>query len=217
MDARPKSRPAANTPAPPSGPPGDPLADALQFLAAHHGRAISREALLAGLPILDGKLPPPLFERAAAKAGLEAKAMRRRLSDIPALVLPAVLSMRDGSTRILLAIDLDTNTASVDLPRAHWFWTVVRRFWSNYSHVATAALIVNLLALASPLFIMNVYDRVVPNGAMASMIALSIGMGIAIVFDFVIRMVRSRIIDMTGKKLDVIMASNIFEHVLAIK
>ena len=93
----------------------------------------------------------------------------------------------------------------------------MRRFWSNYSHVATAALIVNLLALASPLFIMNVYDRVVPNGAMASMIALSIGMGIAVIFDFVIRMVRSRIIDMTGKKLDVIMASNIFEHVLSVK
>jgi ATP-binding cassette subfamily C protein LapB len=113
MHARPKSRPAAETPAPPPGPPGDPLADALQFLAAHHGRAISREALLAGLPILDGKLPPPLFERAAAKAGLEAKAIRRRLSDIPALVLPAVLSMRDGSTRILLAIDPDTKSASV--------------------------------------------------------------------------------------------------------
>jgi len=259
MHARPKSRPADESPAPPPGPPGDPLADALQFLAAHHGRAISREALLAGLPILDGRLPPPLFERAAAKAGLEAKAIRRRLSEIPALVLPAVLSMRDGSTRILLAIDLDTKTASVvdpsvphpaqlrplaeladeylgyaffirpaasadaravaagDLPRAHWFWTVVRRFWSNYSHVATAALIVNMLALASPLFIMNVYDRVVPNGAMASMIALSIGMSIAVVFDFVLRMVRSRIIDMTGKKLDVILASNIFEHVLAIK
>ena len=238
---------------------GDPLADALLFLAAHHGRAISREALLAGLPILDGRLPPPLFERAAAKAGLEAKTVRRRLSEIPALVLPAVLSMRDGSTRILLAIDLDTKVASVvdpssnaparsrplaelsdeylgfaflvrpaatadaravaagDLPRAHWFWSVVKRFWSNYSHVATAALIVNLLALASPLFIMNVYDRVVPNGAVASLVALAIGMGIAVVFDFVLRMVRSRIIDMTGKKLDVVLASNIFEHVLSIK
>ena len=74
-----------------SEPAGDPLADALLFLAAHHGRAISREALLAGLPILDGDLPPPLFERAATKAGLEAKALRRRLSEIPALVLPAVL------------------------------------------------------------------------------------------------------------------------------
>ncbi len=242
-----------------SEPAGDPLADALLFLAAHHGRAISREALLAGLPILDGRLPPPLFERAATKAGLEAKALRRRLSEIPALVLPAVLSMRDGSTRILLAIDLDTKIATVvdpstntapqsrslnelsdeylgfaffvrptaaadaravaagDLPHAHWFWSVVRRFWSNYSHVATAALIVNMLALASPLFIMNVYDRVVPNGAIPSLVALSIGMCIAVVFDFVLRMVRSRIIDMTGKKLDVVLASNIFEHVLSIK
>jgi ATP-binding cassette subfamily C protein LapB len=252
---RPKARPAA----PESEHHGDPLADALLFLAAHHGRAISREALLAGLPILDGRLPPPLFERAATKAGLEAKALRRRLSEIPALVLPAVLSMRDGSTRILLAIDLDTKIATVvdpssntapqsrplnelsdeylgfaffvrptaaadaravaagDLPRAHWFWSVVRRFWSNYSHVATAALIVNMLALASPLFIMNVYDRVVPNGAIPSLVALSIGMCIAVVFDFVLRMVRSRIIDMTGKKLDVVLASNIFEHVLSIK
>jgi ATP-binding cassette, subfamily C, bacterial LapB len=238
---------------------GDPLADALLFLAAHHGRAISREALLAGLPILDGRLPAPMFERAAAKAGLEAKTVRRRLSEIPALVLPTVLAMRDGSTRIFLAIDLDTKVASVvdpsastspqsrplaelsdqylgyaflirpsagadpraiaagDLPRAHWFWSVVRRFWSNYSHVATAALIVNMLALATPLFIMNVYDRVVPNGAIPSLIALSIGMVIALIFDFVLRMVRSRIIDMTGKKLDVVLASNIFEHVLSIK
>lgn len=253
--ARPKVRDASAV----SSPPGDPLADALLFLAAHHGRPISRDVLLAGLPILDGRLPPPLFERAAIKAGLEAKAVRRRLSDIPALVLPVVLSMRDGSTRILMAIDLDSKSASVvdpsskksaqqrplselsdeylgyaflvrpasaadaravaagDLPRSHWFWSVVSRFWSNYSHVAIAALIVNLLALASPLFIMNVYDRVVPNGAIASLIALSVGMGIAVLFDFVLRLVRSRIIDMTGKKLDVIMASNIFEHVLSIK
>jgi ATP-binding cassette subfamily C protein LapB len=255
---RPRAKAKAGAPKS-NSPATDPLADALLFLAAHHGRAISREALMAGLPILDGKLPAPLFERAAAKAGLEGKAVRRTLAEIPALVLPAVLSMRDGSTRILLAIDLDAKTATIldpssnaraqtrslrelsaeylgfaflvrpaaaadaravaagDLPRAHWFWSVARRFWSNYSHVAVAALIINMLALASPLFIMNVYDRVVPNGAMASMIALSLGMGIAVIFDFVIRMVRSRIIDMTGKKLDVIMASNIFEHVLSLK
>ena len=259
IDTKARGSAKSTAAASPSQNAGDPLADALLFLAAHHGRAISREALMAGLPVLDGRLPPPLFERAAAKAGLEGKAVRRKLAEIPALVLPAVLSMRDGSTRILLAIDLDTKMATVidpssrtrpqsramrelnaeylgfaflvrpaasadaravaagDLPRAHWFWSVVRRFWSNYSHVAVAALIVNVLALASPLFIMNVYDRVVPNGAMASLVALSIGMGIAVIFDFVIRMVRSRIIDMTGKKLDVIMASNIFEHVLSVK
>jgi ATP-binding cassette subfamily C protein LapB len=237
----------------------DPLTDALVFLAAHHGHAISREAVLANLPILDGRLTPALFSRAARKAGMEAEAFKRKLSDIPALVLPAVLTMRDGSTRILLAIDHRGKTASVidpsrdtsvhsvlvrtlaadylgyaffvrpasnadaravaagDLPKRHWFWSVVRRFWANYSHVALAALIINLLALASPLFIMSVYDRVIPNGAIPSLIALSVGMGIAVFFDFVIRMVRSRIIDMTGKKVDVVLASDIFEHVLAVK
>ena len=64
---------------------------------------------------------------------------------------------------------------------------------------------------------MNVYDRVVPNGAIPSLIAHFIGMCIAVVFDFVLRMVRSRIIGVTVKKLDVVLASNIFEHVLSIK
>jgi ATP-binding cassette subfamily C protein LapB len=237
----------------------DPLTDALLFLAAHHGRAISPEALLADLPILDSKLTPILFDRAARRAGLEAEAFKRKIADIPALVLPAVLTMRDGSTRILVDVDrskkrvsllnpsletapkstsikeLNANylgyaffvrpvaeanpraTAAGGLPRKHWFWSTVLRFWSNYSHVGLAALIINTLALASPLFIMSVYDRVVPNGAIPSLVALGIGMGIAIIFDFVMRTVRSRIIDVTGKKLDVVLSSDIFEHVMALK
>jgi ATP-binding cassette subfamily C protein LapB len=235
------------------------LTDALVYLAARHGRALSRDALLAGLPITDGKLSISLFPRAAGRAGLEAEAVRRDLSDIPALVLPAVLIMKDGSTRILVEIDRHTKKARVinpsnrdakapagkpapepeysgyaffvrpaaeadpravaagDLPRTHWFWSVVQRFWQNYSHVAIAALIVNILALASPLFIMNVYDRVIPNGAIPSLIALAVGLGIAIGFDFILRIVRSRIIDMTGKQVDVVLAANIFEHVMSLK
>jgi ATP-binding cassette subfamily C protein LapB len=107
--------------------------------------------------------------------------------------------------------------AAGDLPQSHWFWSVVRRFGSNYGHVALAALLVNMLALAAPLFTMNVYDRVVPNGAVPSLIALSVGLGLAIVFDFVIRIVRSRIVDLTGKKIDVVLAANIFEHMLSVK
>ncbi len=237
----------------------DALSDALLFLAAHHGRALSREALLAGLPTLTGRLSIELVGRAAKRAGLETDMTKRAVADIPALVLPAVLLMQDGSTRIVLSIDHKNRSAVVinpstnapsdtqhfsalknqytgytifarpvamadaratavgDTPRPHWFWSVVRRFWTNYSHVAIAAFIVNTLALASPLFIMSVYDRVIPNGAIASLIALSIGMLIAVVFDFVLRVVRSRIIDMTGKKLDVVLASDIFEHVLSLK
>jgi len=252
-------RPALQEAPAPSRVPGDPLSDALIFLAAHHGRALSRDALIAGLPILDGRLSVALFDRAARRAGLEVEAVKRSLAEIPALVLPAVLVMRDGSTRVLVERAVDPRQAKVvdpsdgpaaaprllgtdaadylgyaflvrplaaadprvvaagDLPRDHWFWSVVRRFWSNYGHVALAAFIINTLALASPLFVMNVYDRVVPNGAISSLAALAIGLTIAIMFDFVLRTVRSRIIDMTGKKIDVVLAANIFEHVQAVK
>lgn len=237
----------------------DPLADALICLAAFHGRAISRDALIAGLPIVNGRLTAALMERAGTRAGLEVEPVRRALADIPALVLPAILVTKDGVPLILSSLDevgqiariidptnpgstktiqlaelaarysgyaffakpaatADARTvAAGDLPQSHWFWSVVRRFGSNYGHVALAALLVNMLALAAPLFTMNVYDRVVPNGAVPSLIALSVGLGLAIVFDFVIRIVRSRIVDLTGKKIDVVLAANIFEHMLAVK
>jgi ATP-binding cassette, subfamily C, bacterial LapB len=258
----PKIRPPAGTHAPPpqdEAAPGDPLADALLYLSAHHGRAVTREALIAGLPLADGKLNVGIFERAAKRAGLDIAPVKRPLEDIPALVLPAILIMRDGTTRILLSIDPEGRRVSVvdpsagrqaadtsfarlepdylgyaffvrpsptadpravaagDLPKLHWFWSVVSRFWGNYSHVAIAAFVVNILALASPLFVMSVYDRVIPNGALPSLVALAIGMGIAVLFDFIMRTVRSRIIDMTGKKLDVVLAADIFEHVLSLK
>lgn len=250
-----EARTPAIEPAVPEARAYDPLADALVFLAARHGRALTREALLAGLPVTDGRLNIKLFGRAAERAGLEAEPIKRALSEIPALVLPAVLVMKDGSTRILVEIDRTTKKARVvnpskepgakagpepeysgyaflvrpvaeadpravaagDLPRKHWFWTVVQQFWGNYSHVAIAALVVNILALASPLFVMNVYDRVIPNGAIPSLIALAFGLSIAIAFDFILRIVRSRIIDMTGKQVDVVLAANIFEHVMSLK
>jgi ATP-binding cassette subfamily C protein LapB len=237
----------------------DPLSDSLTYLAAHHGRAISRSALLAGLPVERGILTTVLYERAAQRAGLEAQLSERRLEDIPALVLPAVLLFHDGSTRILLGIDAEVGRltlanpskkeaeiverldvvkaqyagfaylvrpASVgdpravstgDLPRQHWFWSVVSRFGANYGHVAIAAFIVNMLALAAPLFTMSVYDRVIPNGAVPSLVALGVGLALAIAFDFLLKVVRSRIIDLTGKKIDVVLAANIFEHVMAVK
>lgn len=236
----------------------DPFTDALLFMAAFHGRAITRDALLSGLPIVDNHLTVNLFSRAALRASLEAEAVKREIADIPSLVLPAVLVLRDKSTRILLRTDglvaqiinpstSETITVSIehlakdylgyaffmrpvaiagdrvaaaaggDTLKTHWFWSVVRRFWANYSHVAIAAFIVNMLALAAPLFTMNVYDRVVPNGAIPSLIALAVGLGLAVIFDFIIRTVRSRIIDMTGKKIDVVLAADIFEHVLSIK
>src|SRR5262249_44198164 len=236
----------------------DSLSDALIYLASFHGRAITREALLFGLPIERGRLSFSLFDRAAGRAGLEVESVKRPLSEIPAFVLPAVLVLRDQLARVLTKIDPRTKKLTVidpttheqtqieaaalessylgyaflvrpagvsservhaagEVGQSHWFWGVARRFWGSYSQVAIAAFIVNVLALAAPLFTMNVYDRVVPNGAIPSLVALGIGLGLAIAFDFLLRTVRARIIDVTGKKLDFILASDIFEHVLAIK
>ncbi|MCC8938638.1 type I secretion system permease/ATPase [Bradyrhizobium sp. Arg68] len=238
----------------------DALTASLTYLAAHHGRAVSREALLGGLPITDGRLSVSLYDRAARRAGLETEAIKRDISEIPALVLPAVLIMKNGTALILLGLDAAKKTIQVvdptvtpgapriadiasiaadytgyaflvkvapqadaraiaagDLPNSHWFWSVVKGHWRSYGHIAIAAFLTNVLALATPLFTMSVYDRVIPNGAIPSLIALSIGMGLAIVFDFVFRMVRSRMIDVTGKTIDVVLAANIFEHVMAVK
>lgn len=238
----------------------DPLTDSLIFLAAHHGRAVTREALLGGLPITDGRLTVSLYERAARRANLETEAIQRDVLDIPPLVLPAVLIMKNGTALILLTIDkakrsvrvldpcarpYETTISSLDdvaagytgyaflvrtaaesdpravaagnLPRHHWFWSVVRAHWRNYGHIALSALLINILALAMPLFTMSVYDRVIPNGAIPSLVALSIGMGLAILFDLILRMVRSKMIDVTGKTIDVVLAANIFEHVMALK
>jgi ATP-binding cassette subfamily C protein LapB len=238
----------------------DTLAASLTYLAAYHGRAVSREALLGGLPILDGRLSVALYDRAARRAGLETEAIKRDILDIPALVLPAVLIMKNGTALILLGVDQANQSVKVldplersnsprllgiktigadytgyaflvraaaetdaravaagDLPRSHWFWSVVKVHWRSYGYIALAALLTNILALATPLFTMSVYDRVVPNGAIPSLIALSIGMGLAIAFDFLFRMVRSRMIDVTGKTVDVVLAANIFEHVMAVK
>ena len=92
--------------------------------------------------------------------------------------------------------------AAGDLPKSHWFWGSFAAS-ERIQPVAIAAFIVNVLGLAAPLFTMNVYDRVVPNGAIPSLAALAIRLALAIVFDFLLRTVRARIIDMTGKKLDV--------------
>src|SRR5262245_33436230 len=104
---------AAEPAAPPAAAASDPLTDSILYLAAHHGRALSRNALLAGLPITDGRLNVTLYERAAARAGLEIEVVQRKITDIPPLVLPAVLIMRDGSTRILHEVNRDPRIAKV--------------------------------------------------------------------------------------------------------
>ncbi|MDZ7750537.1 MAG: type I secretion system permease/ATPase [Gammaproteobacteria bacterium] len=99
----------------------------------------------------------------------------------------------------------------------HWFWSTLRRSWPAYAEVVVASLLINLFALATPLFVMNVYDRVVPNQAVETLWVLAIGVGIVLVFDFLMKAVRGYFIDMAGKRADILLSSHIFRHVLGVQ
>ena len=98
--------------------------------------------------------------------------------------------------------------------RTHWFWSEVWKVRREFWPVLLAALIVNLLALAVPLFTMNVYDRVIPNKAISTLWVLAFGVGLALAFDFVLRIARSQLIDEIGRKLDAKFSQKLFEKVM---
>ncbi len=98
--------------------------------------------------------------------------------------------------------------------KSHWYWGIVKQSRSVYALVIIASVFINLFALVSPLFIMNVYDRVIPNAAIETGWALGIGALIAFIFDFIFRSIRGYLIDFASRKSDVVAARRIYDHVL---
>ena len=96
-----------------------------------------------------------------------------------------------------------------------WFWGSLKQSKWTYAQVLLAAAVSNFLGLSSSLFIMVVYDRVVPNQAIESLIALTIGVLIALGFDFLIKMLRANFIDRAGKKADSRMSRLIFTQLMS--
>src|SRR5665213_378533 len=101
--------------------------------------------------------------------------------------------------------------------RSSWFWGTLQGFWRIYLHAAVASIVINLFTLASPLFVMNIYDRVVPNNAVETMWVLASGVFVVFVFDFILRTARSYFVDSAGKNADVVLASRIFAHVIGMR
>ncbi len=96
-----------------------------------------------------------------------------------------------------------------------WFWGTLFQFWPVYSHVLLASVLINCFAIASPLFIMNVYDRVVPNNAIETLWVLAVGVMIVFGFEFLMRNLRTYFVDVAGKNADVLIASRLLEHLMA--
>src|SRR3990170_3088734 len=231
----------------------DPLLGCLEIAADYYGRSAASGALTSGLPLVQGRLTPRLFLRAASRVGLSARVVKRRIDELLKIVFPVVLLLKDNESVVLL--DHDGQTATVVLPetgkgtvkvtlkslqgrysgyailvkpeyrspqeghelaraKGHWFWNSVAPLWRAYVQVFLAAALINILVIAAPLFILNVYDRVLPNKAITTLWVLAIGMGGVVIFDFILKATRHAILGNAGRRADVILASRIFAHVL---
>lgn len=236
----------------------DPLLQCLVTISGLLERPTSRDSLIAGLPLGDDPMTPELCLRAATRAGLAGRIVRRDLADIDPGLLPCILLMSNrracvlthldatGNARILwpdtgrgevkavlaeltdeydgLAIFLrpehveDKRVRDVQNEfQAHWFWGTVKKQWPAFAEVAAASILINSFALASPLFVMNVYDRVVPNNAIDTLWVLAIGAFTVFGFDFLLKTLRGYFIDTAGRSTDIKLASSIFEQVMGIK
>ena len=103
------------------------------------------------------------------------------------------------------------------IPTRHWLFGPLRDNAKIYSQTILAAAIVNLLGLVSSFFIMTVYDRVLPNQAVESLIALTIGVVIAHLFDFALKSLRGYFIDIAGQRLDATVGATVFDNLMAMR
>lgn len=249
----------------------DPLLECLVIYTRLHNRPFSADALVADLPVEEGRTTPRLFShesqksksafsRAALRGGFNSKLVQYKLADISSLLLPVILNLRDDNACILIELSENKKYAKVILPdyedgsanwikyedleaeyigyafllkpienhenvqkrvlkheKKHWFWGTLKYSRTIYSDVLVASFLINLFALASPLFTMNVYDRVVPNNAIDTMWVLATGVFVVYTFDMLLKFMRSYFLENAAKKSDIIMSSIIYEKVLNLK
>ena len=234
------------------------LMDCLLLLAGLEGRPTSLSALSSGLPLVDGKLTPELFNRAANRAGLASILLARQLDNIPQEVLPCVLLLNSGQAVVLSSLDAELQLAVLTDPQNntseqvdyetlkelhsghvfyvrpmqqfdsrtpkiyqktgdHWFWGVMRSSWKIYRDVLLASFLINFFVLAQPLFVMNVYDRVVPNNAVETLWALAVGVLIVYTFDLLLKLLRAYLVELAAKRSDVVLSAQLLEKVLNLK
>ncbi|MEM1079794.1 MAG: type I secretion system permease/ATPase [Pseudomonadota bacterium] len=112
---------------------------------------------------------------------------------------------------------LSPDTVAKAQAAKHWFWGPVRANWRGWGQVIVAALCLNLLSLALPIFVMNVYDRVIPNLAFVTLWTLAIGVSLALVLDMILRALRAGMIETMGRRVDLQVGAELFRHAMALR
>ncbi|BDH44730.1 ABC transporter [Salmonella enterica subsp. enterica serovar Choleraesuis] len=235
----------------------DPLLDSLIIVCKLHAITTSRTSLTAGLPLNAWRLSPATFPRAAARAGLKSRMVKRPLGRISAMSLPAILILKHGAAAVMVGRTQEGDirlmpseteggeitvsakelaeqysgsviflqpiheydnqpTAFIPHTRA-WFKDTIRLSRFLYTDAIAASFLINIIALCTPLFVMNVYDRVVPNQATATLWVLAIGITLAFLFDLILKTLRGICLDLAGKKTDLIVSASLFERIVGMR
>jgi ATP-binding cassette, subfamily C, bacterial LapB len=107
--------------------------------------------------------------------------------------------------------------AVVSVARKHWFWGAILEQRTIFKDVLAAALLINLFGLAMPLFVMNVYDRVVPNFAVETLWVLAASITVVLILDYVLRLMRGHFVDLASARVDLKLSALIMERVLGMR
>jgi ATP-binding cassette subfamily C protein LapB len=111
----------------------------------------------------------------------------------------------------------DRTPPLVHVPQRHWFWGALLDQSSIFKDILAAALLINIFAVAMPLFSMNVYDRVVPNFAVETLWVFAGGMTLVLIMDYIIRLLRGHFVDLASARIDVRLSALIMERVLGMR
>ncbi|MCK8067449.1 type I secretion system permease/ATPase [Cobetia sp. 1CM21F] len=260
----------------------DPLLESVRQLLRLQGHGIDLERLRHGTPLTKGKLAPQDLEQALSRQGIAARLSQAPLNEIPESLMPCVVLLEDGSSRVLLSHEAshqwsaesssDTSNTQADddlapppdgpgyklldplsggaywLPqdalaatyagialfahgeisleraegysqtqRGHWLTSRLKSHWRVFAEVALSSSLAALLAVATALFAMQVYDRVVPTGAVDTLWALGIGVMLAIGLEALLRALRAQLIENSGKKIDLELNDHIFRHAVQMR
>ena len=134
--------------------------------------------------------------------------LRRKIDGKVMLITP------DGNRAESL---LSPQTRAAGQTYRHWFWSPFWANWSTWVQIILAVFVLNILSVALPLFVMNVYDRVIPNLAYVTLWTLALGVAIAMGLDMVLRIMRNGMLETIGKRVDVKAATAIFRQAMNVR
>lgn len=146
------------------------------------------------------------------KGNFEEEVSTRKLKQIIDKNILLVTTQSDVTAR-----RLSPETRNFVQSSRHWLWGPMKDNWSAWLQIFVAALGINLFGLALPIFVMNVYDRVIPNLAFVTLWTLATGVVIAMALDLILKTIRTNVLEMTGRRVDLKVASLLFSQAMSVK